>query len=92
MKIKFLAAHVEDCYAIKNFRDKSWSTPWTFCRPESKFGSKVTPLRQGSRIWIIGCCNCTYCPAKIAVLEESLGQMPPGYISKHAKRLKRPSS
>lgn len=70
---KLMGKHSKDCYAIENFNKGIWDTPWAFIDDLPTYGTKTTPVRKnGKEKWVWVACNCTRCPASIAILERSI--------------------
>lgn len=78
LNFKVLRSHSRDCYAIKNVRNQSWSTPWAYVQREADYRDSLGRLRKGGgRRWIRIGCNCTNCAALIVVEESTLLEMLP---------------
>lgn len=67
-----LREHSADCYSIRNVRSGAWDTPWAYLG-EVVYRDAIGRERKsgGSRWWNVRC-NCTHCPALIAVHEGSV--------------------
>lgn len=86
MKTKVIGKHSEDCYAIRNFKNGTWSTPWAFITDEVTSGRKNAPVaKNGHDRWVYAICNCTTCSAKIAIRERDILDL----ISKPVRERKR---
>jgi len=73
IKTKLIGKHHKDCYAIKNYNEGKWDTPWAYIMDGRTYGTKVAPIhKKGNSPWIYVRCNCTHCDAKLAVLSNSL--------------------
>lgn len=60
--------HSNGCYSIKNVHEKKWDTPWAGeCIDGVEYGSIRSPDQKGMTAWLILRCNCTECPARLAV-------------------------
>jgi hypothetical protein len=72
MKHKIVKKHAKDCYAVRNTDSGQWDSPWSGIVVDSKWGRKNSLKRQGSTHWLLVSCNCTYCPARLAVVASVL--------------------
>jgi hypothetical protein len=66
-----IGAHIPDCFAVKNFNEGKWNTPWSIFH-KFKFGSKSHPNRRGNYAWSIVNCNNHECRAKLAVFQDDI--------------------
>lgn len=71
IKTKQIGKHSKDCYAIKQFNDGVWDTPWAFLE-EAVYLDKSGGKRGGICRWWIAPCNCRGCKAVLMVREEDI--------------------
>lgn len=65
---KIMKNHAKDCYAVSNVKNKTWDKAWTTIeRVDRVNGSKRSPTQRGSVEWLFVICNCTHCPAVLAI-------------------------
>lgn len=75
---RVLTGHSKDCYAIKNTRNGSWSTPWAYMSEPIEYRDAIgRRCKSGHYRWLHVRCNCTHCPAWGIVRENDILEMLP---------------
>jgi hypothetical protein len=84
MRTRILGKHIKDCAAMRNYRNKTWSTPWAYFTPSGVYADKLGRKRSlGGEPWMLAICNDIDCPAKIMVNEtDILKSLPVGKAKK----------
>lgn len=66
---RIIGQHKKDCYAIKNYINGRWDTPWAAPWVNRQYYGTATGKvkNRNTHLWTEFQCNCVGCPARFIV-------------------------